>query len=228
MDAFFKVENSSAIDKKTKKSIISKRKRLAENVDKVEAASGIDYPPYYVEPILTVVLPTGNASEGLGVLYARTIPVQSSGTVTIVVQLSAPLLLYGAQSTVRLVLAHEFLHYVELVKEFISMDIVSQTASASMFEERYTDSTRAVHPSVVFNDKRLVRDLLRRASSGLDDPKLNEKCNSKWIDKGLPMQRLALENNQTKVSAEAIVRSEFDPKVRELVMRLKLDLKETP
>ena len=221
MDVFFKVESSMSIDKRTKKSIVSKAKGIAESVQKIEEATGIKYPLYYVEPVLTIVPSTGNSSEGWGVLYARTIPIQSDGRVTIVVQLSAPLALYGTKSIVRLVLAHEFLHYVELIRQFVTMDLVSQITASSMFEEKYTDSTRAVDPAKVFKDKKLVRELRLKTFAGLDDPKLNEKCNSKWIDKGLPMQRLAMERNQVNVSIEAIMRSKFDPKVQELVMRLK-------
>ncbi|MGI0078698.1 MAG: hypothetical protein ACRECH_03665 [Nitrososphaerales archaeon] len=207
------------IDKRTKKSILSKMKRISENVRKVEDASGIKYPLYYVEPVLTVVQSAESALDGLGVLYARTIPIESAGRVTIVVQLSAPLVLFGTPSILRLVLGHEFLHYVELVRQFVSMDITTQITTSSVFEERYTDSSRAVDPSMVFKDKKLARELRRKFSSGLDDPKLNEKCNSQWIEKGLPIQRLTLGKNQASVSIEAIMRSEFDPKVRELIMR---------
>ena len=220
MDALPKIEASS-LDSKTKKSIASKMKNVVEGVQSVEKASGIRYPPYYVEPVLTVVPATGNVPDGLGVLYARTIPVEFEGTVRVVVEISAPLVLFATKATMKLVLAHEFLHYVELVKNFVSMDIVSQITASTIFEERFTDSSRAVDPARVFSSKKLVRDLGRKTSVGLDDPKLNEKCNDKWISKGMPMRRLAMGSNQVSISVQAIGHSKFDPKVIELVSRIR-------
>lgn len=196
-------------------------KNVVEGVQSVEKASGIRYPPYYVEPVLTVVPATGNVPDGLGVLYARTIPVEFEGTVRVVVEISAPLVLFATKATMKLVLAHEFLHYVELVKNFVSMDIVSQITASTIFEERFTDSSRAVDPARVFSSKKLVRDLGRKTSVGLDDPKLNEKCNDKWISKGMPMRRLAMGSNQVSISVQAIGHSKFDPKVIELVSRIR-------
>ncbi len=102
----------------------------------VENASGINYPPYYVEPVLTVVESQDNLG-GIGVLYARTVPVDATGKVSIVVELSAPLILFGTKTFLKIILAHELLHYVELVKSFTRMDIASQITSSSIFEEQY-------------------------------------------------------------------------------------------
>ena len=220
LDALLKVEASS-LDSKTKKSIASKMKNVVEEVKSVEEASGIRYPTYYVEPVLTVVPATGNIADGLGVLYARTIPVEFEGKVRIVVEISAPLVLFATKATMKLVLAHEFLHYVELVKNFVSMDIVSQITASTIFEERFADSSRAVDPARVFSNKKLVRDLGKKTSAGLDDPKLNEKCNAKWISKGMPMRRIAMGRNQVSISVQAIAQSKFDPRVTELVNKIR-------
>ncbi len=216
MDALFKVELSDSIDKRTKNRITAKMKGLSECVQKIEDASGIKYPFYYVEPLLTLVPSTGSFTDDFGVLYARTIPLESDGRMAVIVQLSAPLVLYANKSTLKLVLAHEFLHYIELVKRFSSMNIVSQITSSSVFEETYTDAERTVDPSLVFKDKKFVRDLLRKTSAGLNDPKLNEKCNLKWISKGLPTQKISIGNNQARISVESIIQSKFDPKVLRL------------
>ena len=157
---------------------------------------------------------------GLGVLYARTVPVDVNGRVEILVEVTAPLLLYSTKVTLRLVLAHEFLHYVELVRNFTKLDVVSQITSTSMYEERYSDYSRAIDPSKVFSNKKLVSDLKKRTSAGLDDEKLNEKCKTRWIEKGLPIAKIPLGSNQVRVSMESIVRSTFDPKVKSLVAGL--------
>ena len=219
VDAFFKIQNSQFLDKRTKKSITTKIKNVEAAIKDVEAYSGITYPPYYVEPVLIVTEASDNVG-GMGVMYARTIPVEANGAVQIVVELSAPLVLFSTKKTLRLVLGHEMLHYVELVRNFTRMDVVSQITSSSMYEERHTDYSRAVDPSKVFSSKTLVRDLKKRTSAGLDDEKLNQKCKEKWIEKGMPVKKIALGQNQVNVSIEAVVRSNFDSKLKDLISRL--------
>ncbi len=111
-------------------------KNVEEGVAFVEssiAQPGVRYPPYFVEPLLRVVESRDNIG-GLGVLYARTIPVDVNGHVSVLVELSAPLVLYSTKSLLKTILAHELLHYVELVKRFSRMDVVSQITSSSVFE----------------------------------------------------------------------------------------------
>ena len=219
VDPLFKLNVSPGIDKKTKRSITSKLKNLLAAVEEVEHLSGMKYPKYYVDPSLTVA-ESGDNMGGLGVLYSRTIPIEVGGRVEILVEISAPLILYATKVTLRLVLAHEFLHYVELVRNFTKMDLLSQITSSSMYEERHTDYSRAIDPSKIFSNRRLVSELRKRTSAGLDDEKLNEKCRTKWIEKGLPIARISLARNQIRVSVDSILRSTFDPGVKRLITEL--------
>lgn len=219
MDPLFKISKTDKLGNKTKKSVETKMKNLLSCISDVEKFSGMKYPPYYIEPVLTVTQANDNVG-GLGVLYARTIPVEVNGQVEIVVEVTAPLLLYSTKATLRLVLAHEFLHYLELVRNFTKLDIVSQITSSSIYEERYSDYSRAVDPSKVFSNKKLATDLKKQTSAGLDDEKLNEKCRIKWIEKGFPIARIPIGENQVRVSMEAVMRSKFDPKVKNLVATL--------
>jgi hypothetical protein len=216
MDALFKISSSEVIDKRTKSSVARKLKTVQTLVSEIESMTKFGYPPYYIEPVLTVAETLDNVG-GLGVLYARTIPVETSGTVQIVVELTAALLLYATKKTLRLVLAHELLHYVELVRNFTRLEIASEITSESIYEERHTDYSRAVDPSMVFSSKSLVRDLRKRTFAGFDDEKLNEKCRAKWIEKGLPVKKIPIGQNQVRISVEAIARSRFDPKVAQLL-----------
>ncbi len=219
MDPLFKIRKTDALDSKMKKSLVTKMKNIESAVSDVEKFSGLKYPAYYIEPVLTVTESNDNMG-GLGVLYARTIPIELNGRVEIFVEITAPLLLYSTRVTLRLVLAHEFLHYAELVRSFTRLDIVSQIASASMYEETHTDNSRALDPARVFSNRKLVTDLKKRTSSGLHDEKLNEKCRIKWIEKGLPVAKIAIGNNQVRVPIDSISRSAFDPKIKDLVARL--------
>lgn len=219
MDPLLKLGTTDKLDKKTEKSLVSKVKNLMSAISEIERSSGLKYPPYYVEPLLRVVYSNDNVG-GLGVLYARTIPVEIEGKVQVLVEITAPLLLYATKATLRLVLAHEFLHYIELVRNFTRMDLVSQITSSSMYEERHADYSRAVEPSKVFSNKNLVRDLRKRTATGLDDEKLNEKCKVKWIEKGLPVSKISMAQNQVHVSMASIMRSTFDPGVKNLLARI--------
>jgi hypothetical protein len=219
LDAMFRVEGTNLINSKLKKSLFSKLKNIAEGASVVEKASGFAYPPYYVEPILTVVESYDNTG-GLGVLYARTRPVETGGVVIILVELSAPLVLFGTKSFLKLVMAHEMLHYIELVRSFTKMDIASQITSSSIFEESFVDTARTIDPAKIYSDKKLAALLKKRERTGFTDEKLNEKCRVKWIEKGLPTTRIPVGRNQANVSVESIIRTKFDPRLKDFVARL--------
>ena len=195
-------------------------KNIYSEIALVEKLSGLKYPQYYIEPVLTVAESTDNMG-GIGVLYARTIPVELNDRVEIIVELTAPLVLFATRTTLRLVLAHEFLHYVELVRSFSKLDIVSQTVSSCLYEERFSDSSRALDPSKIFSNKKLISDLKKKTSSGLSDEKLNEKCRTRWLEKGLPVIKIPLSENQLRVSVESVIRSNFDPKVKNIIKNLR-------
>jgi hypothetical protein len=219
MNPLFKIETTDLIVPKLKKKISSKMKNVLSAVSEVEKASGIPYPPYYVEPVLTVTI-SPDHMDGLGVLYARTIPVENRSSVEIIVQISAALVLFGTKTGIRLILSHEFLHYVELVRNFSKGIITSEMTSSSVYEEYYADSARTVDPSKVFKNKKLTRDLKKKMKDGLDDEKLNEKCTKNWIDMGLPMAKIPMGGNQVHLSMESVMRSRFEPQALALISEL--------
>ena len=115
LDPLFKLEASDGLYKKMKKSVTLKLKNVVSAVSDIEKFSGLKYPPYFIEPVLRVVDSNDNVG-GIGVLYARTIPVELDGKVQILIEVTAPLVLYATKVTLRLFLDHEFLHYLELVR----------------------------------------------------------------------------------------------------------------
>ncbi|MGB9659335.1 MAG: hypothetical protein ACPLY9_02255, partial [Nitrososphaerales archaeon] len=170
-------------------SILNKIKRrmkyLYEGIAKIEQASGLKYPNYYIEPKLP--LSSSQVEKGqIGVLYARTIPTEGMLGLEILVQISAPLVAFGLKTTIQAVLAHEFLHYIEFMKRFSKLDIVSDSLSTSLFEALYSDYERLFEPKLIFKDKRLVNLINKKFSNGLEDKRLNEKTLKEWIEKGLP------------------------------------------
>jgi hypothetical protein len=219
MNPLFKIETTTLLKNALKKKISLKMKNVLAAVSEIESYSGLRYPTYYIEPVLTVTTSQNNA-DGIGVLFARTIPLENRGTIEIIVQISAPLVLYATKASLRLILAHEFLHYMELVRNFSKGILTSQITSDSIYEEYFADSSRALDPSKIFKNKKLTSDLKKKTKSGFSDEKLNEKCAKNWIDEGLPMAKITMGQNQVHVSIESVMRSSFDAKTLELLSKL--------
>ena len=89
-------------------------------IDRIEKASGIQYPVAYVEPSLVISSSDPNSYE-FGILFARTIPVMFEEKFQVVIQISAPLIAYGLKGTIHAILAHEFLHFLELLRKISKM-----------------------------------------------------------------------------------------------------------
>ncbi|MCP8321427.1 MAG: hypothetical protein H3Z52_10895, partial [archaeon] len=201
-------------------SILNKIKKrmeyIEEGIARIELASGLRYPSYYIEPILP--LSSSQVETGqIGVLYARTIPVEGILGLEILVQLSAPLIAFGLKTTIRAVLAHEFLHYIEFVRRFSKLDIVSDSLSTSLFEALYSDHERLFEPKLVFNDSRLVNLVNKKFSNGLNDKRLHERTLKEWIEKGLPTVTLSPNNNVIRLPVSSILKMKIDP-----LLKLKL------
>ncbi|HZC88798.1 MAG TPA: hypothetical protein VE199_04195, partial [Nitrososphaera sp.] len=98
---------------------------LTEGIKRVEEASGLKYPYYYVEPSLVVSTSAVEFTQ-MGILFARTIPVVGDDNLLrVLVQVTAPLIGYGLKGTIHAILAHEFMHYLELVSRIVKMKVIS-------------------------------------------------------------------------------------------------------
>jgi hypothetical protein len=179
-------------------------------VSRVEKASGLSYPPYYLEPILPVSRSDIEIGQ-LGVLYARTIPMDEEIGVQVWVQLSVPLVAFGLKGTIEAVLAHEFMHYVEMISKFINLDIISDEKVNTLHESLYADYERLYDPKQIFNDRPLVRLIERKFQDGLTDEKLHAKTLKRWIEKDLPTWNLPPDANIVRLPVASILKSNFDP-----------------
>ena len=112
-------------------------------INRIEKASGIRYPVAYVEPSLVLSSSNANSYE-FGILFARTIPVMFEERFQVVIQISAPLVAYGLKGTIHAILAHEFLHFLELIRKISKMELLSDEISGNLFENVYSDETRLV------------------------------------------------------------------------------------
>jgi hypothetical protein len=201
------------------KRVKAKGDYLEAAIKRVEKASGLRYPPYYVDPSLSVAT-TSIEYGSVGALFARVIPANFEGGISIIVQFSAPLVLFGGKPTIEAVAAHEFTHYIDLVRRFSSLHVSSDESATTLFESGYADEERLVNPASIFSDKKLVALVNKKFAGGLVDEKLNDKVASGWIEKELPTKRVSPEENAVKVNIDNIGRSKFDPmvlaKIREI------------
>lgn len=191
-------------------SLIVKRFDIVlEGVSRIEKASGINFPLAYVEPSIVISQPSG--SFDYGILFARTLPVITNEKVEIIIQITAPLVAYGLKGTIHAILAHEFLHYLELIKRMSKMEMVSDEITGNLFESMYADTTRLFEPRSVFDDKTLLLHITKKFPEGFRDYKLEDKVLKNWIQKKLPTINVALDQNIVKIPADVLAKTKVDP-----------------
>ncbi len=189
--------------------IIERFELVSAGIQRIEKASGTAYPISYVEP--SAILTSGaDMSFQYGILFARTIPVFFEEKFQVVIQISAPLVAFGLKGTIHAILAHEFLHYLELIRKISKMEMLSDEVSSSLFENTYADSTRLFEPRAVFSDQTLLTHITKKFPTGFKDYKLEDKTEKFWISKQLPVTNVALDANTVKLSAEALAKVSLD------------------
>ncbi|MFZ1077105.1 MAG: hypothetical protein WAN47_06720 [Nitrosotalea sp.] len=212
MDPLLKVHEAhkdGVLSDKIHSLIVKRFEIVLEGVSRVEKASGINFPLAYVEPSIVISQPTG--SFDYGILFARTLPVIANGKVEIIIQITAPLVAYGLKGTIHAILAHEFLHYLELIKRMSKMEMVSDELSGNLFESMYADTTRLFEPRSVFDDKTLLLHITKKFPEGFRDYKLEDKVLKNWIQKKLPTINVALDRNIVKIPADVLAKTKVDP-----------------
>ena len=183
---------------------------IADGINRIEKASGIQYPIAYVEPSLVISAPNPDSYE-YGILFARTLPVMFDDKFQVVIQISAPLIAYGLKGTIHAILAHEFLHFLELLRKISKMDLLSDEISGNLFENVYSDETRLFEPRVVFKDRTLLNHITKRFPAGFRDYKLEDKVMKFWADKNLPKTNISLDTNTVKLSIESLSKLKISP-----------------
>lgn len=188
-------------------------------INRIEKASGIQFPVAYVNPSVTVTSPDPYSYQ-YGILFARTIPLIHEGVLRVVVQISAPLVAYGLKGTVHAVLAHEFLHYLELIRRVSKMRVLSDEVSGNIFENVYADQDRLFEPRAVFNDRTLLLHITKRFPSGFRDYRLEDKAVKLWVEKGLPKDSVSLDANVAKIPASSLARTDLDAGLLDKIAQL--------
>ena len=184
---------------------------VVAGINRIEKASGIQYPVAYVEPSLVLSSSNSNSYE-YGILFARTIPVMFEEKFQVVIQITAPLIAYGLKGTIHAILAHEFLHFLELVRKISKMELISDEISGNLFENVYSDETRLFEPKAVFKDRLLLEHITKKFPAGFRDYKLEDKTIKFWADRDLPKSNISLDTNNVKLSVESLSKIKLDSK----------------
>ena len=157
-----------------------------------------------------------------GILFARTIPIVAKDNLHVVIQISAPLVAYGLKGTIHAILAHEFSHYLELMRKISDMELISDELSANLFENVYADNQRLFEPRAVFSDKTLLSHITKKFPSGFRDYKLEDKVIKYWIEKNLPTTNITLDTNTAKLSPDLVSKIRLAPKLTSKIKSFEL------
>ncbi|NWG38333.1 hypothetical protein [Nitrososphaera sp.] len=220
-DPLYKVHDALAagqIPQKMHDLVAERFPLVTEGISRVEQASGLSYPYYYVEPSMVVSTSAVEFTQ-FGIFFARTIPVVGDDNLLrVVVQLTAPLVAFGLKGTIHAILAHEFMHYLELVSRIVKMNVVSDELSGTLFEGTYADAGRLLEERAVFkSDQTLIRHITSRFPEGFRDLKLEDKAIKLWMDKGLPMTKVPIDSNVIKIPVEAMARLQVEQVVKDKI-----------
>jgi hypothetical protein len=188
-------------------------------VSRVEKASGLRYPPYYIEPVLPVSKGGGDYGQ-MGVLFARVMPTTVTGSLVILIQFTAALVAFATKGTIEAVAAHEFTHYIDLVRKLSTTNVTSDEIATTLYEASFADAERTVPPKLLFSDRTLVALVSRKFKNDLYDLALNRKVGDSWIAKNLPVRWVGPEENRVHLQMGVVASSKFDPALLSKVAEL--------
>ncbi|HEX2014668.1 MAG TPA: hypothetical protein VLA68_05520 [Nitrososphaera sp.] len=220
-DPLYKVHDAykaGQISQKVYDLVIERFPLVTEGIRRVEEASGLKYPYYYVEPSLVVSTSAVEFTQ-MGILFARTIPVMGEDNLLrVVVQVTAPLIAHGLKGTIHAILAHEFMHYLELVSRIVKMKVISDEVSGTLFEGTYADAGRLLEERAVFkSDPTLIKHITTRFPEGFRDLKLEDKVIKMWMDKGLPTTKVPIDANVIKIPIETMANLQVEQVVKDKI-----------
>ncbi|ALI36541.1 hypothetical protein NMY3_02345 [Candidatus Nitrosocosmicus oleophilus] len=203
------------IDERTYELIIDKMRVVEEGIKRIERKTSIDYPNYFIEPNLLVAT-SDIEYQQYSILYARTIPFcTTENRIKIVIQLSAPLVMYGLKGTLHAVLAHEFLHYLNILKNIINLEVTSDNISDTLYENSFSDNERTLDLTKVFRRDIYLQNVVnKKFVNGFNDSNLDKKAESFWIKKKLPIQKIMIGDNFIKLPFSALANTVVDDSLK--------------
>jgi hypothetical protein len=224
IDPLFKVNlayENKLIGEKIYNLILKRKTIIDDGIDKIYRITNIEYPQYFIEPSLLIAT-SPLEYEQFSIIYARTIPIcNRENKIEIFIQLFTPLVIYGLKGTIQSVIAHEFLHYLDILNKIINLEITSDTLHNTLFENIYKDNENLFDHNKVFKrDRYLTKTISKKFENGFNDEKLNNKSLKLWIQKKLPIEKLPIEENYTKLSFSSMANTEIDEFTKKKILNL--------
>ncbi len=224
IDPLFKVNlayENKLIGEKIYNLILKRKTIIDDGINKIYRITDIEYPQYFIEPSLLIAT-SPLEYEQFSIIYARTIPIcNRENKIEIFIQLFTPLVIYGLKGTIQSVIAHEFLHYLDILNKIINLEITSDTLHNTLFENIYKDNEKLFDHNKVFKrDRYLTKTISKKFGNGFNDEKLNNKSLKLWIQKKLPIEKLPIEENYTKLSFSSMANTEIDEFTRKKISNL--------
>jgi len=212
--------NEKRLDDRTYYFIIDRMNVIEEGIERIKRITSIDYPHYFVEPNLLVATSEIEYQQ-YSILYARTIPFcTTENRIKIVIQLSAPLVMYGLKGTLHAVLAHEFLHYLNILKNIINLEVTSDNISNTLYENSFSDNEKILDSNKVFKGDAYLQKLVnKKFANGFNDLKLDKKTESLWIKKKLPIQKIMIGDNFVKLPFSALANTIVKDSIKNEILK---------
>jgi len=189
-------------------------------INRIERTSSIDYPYFFIEPNLLIATSEIEYQQ-YSLIYARTIPFcTTENKIKIVIQLSAPLVMYGLKGTIYAVLAHEFLHYLNLLKKIINLDVSSDNISNTLYENSFSDNEKTLDSTKVFKGDTYLQKLInKKFENGFNDSKLDKKTESFWIKRNLPIQKIMIGDNFIRLPFSALANTVVEDSLKKEILK---------
>jgi hypothetical protein len=128
----------------------------------------------------------------------------------LLIEFTAPLVLYASKKTMLAVAAHEFTHYLELIRRFTELPISAPSAS-TMFEATYRDMEESMPAQKIFGRFKSLSTLIdAKFEDGFADEALNQKTIKNWYENKLPVIVVHPDDNSARIPLEAVLNADFD------------------
>jgi len=203
------------LEERTFQLITNKMSAVEKGIERIEKLTSIDYPVFFIEPNLLIAT-SDIEYQQYSLVYARTIPFcTTENRIKIVIQLSAPLVMYGLKGTLYAVLAHEFLHYLNILKSIINLEVASDSVPDTLYENSFSDNEKTLDLTKVFRRDIYLQKLVhKKFVNGFNDSKLDKKAESFWIKKKLPIQKIMIGDNFIKLPFSALANTAVDDSLK--------------
>jgi hypothetical protein len=224
IDPLFRVKlayGKKIIDDNIFNLILKRKSLIEEGILRVQRLTEIEYPQYFIDPSLLIAT-SSLEHEQFSIVYARTIPIcNKDNEIEVFIQFFTPLVIYALKGTIHSVIAHEFLHYLDILNKIINLEITSNSPNGTLFENVFTDNEKLFDHSKVFKkDKYLTKIINKKFENGFYDERLNDKSIRLWIHKKMPIEKMPIESNYTNLPFLSLANTEIDEAIKKKISGL--------